>query len=146
MTKSAHFNFATATASEIVSAIDSKKTTTINLHTFRTRAGGAAKADKIYPHTRDALNILKRLRQQARNSRPFKTILKPLSNQFAAGATLVECLKPVLEGYRQMYLDKLGLALTHEQIIMLLVATDGVEQLQKYGYSVIGEFPAAPTA
>lgn len=59
---------------------------------------------------------------------------------------MVECLKPVLEGYRQMYLDKLGLALTHEQIIMLLVATDGVEQLQKYGYSVIGEFPAAPTA
>ena len=146
MTKPANFNFATATASEIVSAIDSKKTTTINLHTFRTRAGGAAKADIIYPQTRDALNILKRLRQQARDREPFKTILRPLSNQYAAGSSLVEILRPVLEGYRQMYLDKLGLALTHEQIIMLLVATDGVEQLQKYGYSVIGAFPTTPTA
>lgn len=44
-----------------------------------------------------------------------------------------------------MYLEKLGLDLTHEQIIMLLVATDGVEQLEKYGYSVIGDFPTATT-
>lgn len=51
----------------------------------------------------------------------------------------------MLKGYRQMYLEKLGLDLTHEQIIMLLVATDGVEQLEKYGYSLIGDFPTATT-
>ena len=77
--------------------------------------------------------------------RRFKDLLRPFSQKYAAGETLTEILAPVLKGYRQMYLEKLGLDLTHEQIIMLLVATDGVEQLERYGYRVIGDFPTATT-
>ncbi|MCV5803751.1 hypothetical protein OFN34_33640, partial [Escherichia coli] len=78
--------------------------------------------------------------------RAFKTILKPLSKQRAAGMELTDILRPILEGHRQLYLDKLGLSLTHEQIIMLLVAVSGAEELEAYGYPLAGEFPTATAA
>ena len=56
---------------------------------------------------------------------------------------MTQILSPVLEGYRQMFLDKLGLDLRPEQIIMMIVATDGVEKLQKAGYPLIGDFPTS---
>lgn len=144
MTKPALFPFEKAhTADEIVAAIDAKITTTQNLHAFRTRVGGAKKADRLYPATREALNIIKKLRQESRDRKAFKDLLRPFSQKFAEGATLTQILSPVLEGYRQMFLDKLGLDLRPEQIIMMIVATDGVEKLQKAGYPLIGDFPTS---
>lgn len=68
MTKPVLFDFSNATASEIVSAIDNKITSLVNLRSFRTRVGGSKKADKLYPATREAMNIIKvcasRLRMQ----------------------------------------------------------------------------------
>ncbi|WMY75826.1 hypothetical protein RHD99_07765 [Buttiauxella selenatireducens] len=146
MAKPAKFNFELHDAQTIADAILNGVTSLQNLRAFRYRVGTPKQADARYPETRAAMQIISAERKKTRDRKAFKTILKPLSNQYAAGSTLVEILKPVLEGYRQMYMEKLGLALTHEQIIMLLIATDGVEQLEKYGYSVIGEFPATTTA
>lgn len=114
-----------------------------NLRAFRSRAGGTAKADKLYPQTREAMLLINAEKKKARDRRAIKDLIRPFSQSYANGATLTEILSPVLKGYRQMYLDKLGLDLTHEQIIMLLIATDGVEQLEKSGYHVIGDFPTA---
>ncbi|HCI4307860.1 TPA: hypothetical protein NO576_004488, partial [Klebsiella pneumoniae] len=50
------------------------------------------------------------------------------------------------EGHRQLYLDKLGLSLTPEQVIMLLIAVNGAEELESYGFPLIGEFPTATAA
>ncbi|ENZ8055574.1 TPA: hypothetical protein ACWSQU_002150 [Klebsiella pneumoniae] len=144
MAKPAKIDFATENAQTIADAILNGVTNIQNLKAFRYRVG-TDKADKLYPQTREAMNLVNAERKKARDRQVFKDLLRPFSQKYAAGATIPEILAPVLKGYRQMYLEKLGLDLTHEQIIMLLVATTGVEQLEKYGYSVIGDFPTATT-
>ncbi|CAD5473472.1 TPA: hypothetical protein ACM37C_003196 [Escherichia coli] len=145
MGKTAKFDF-TQDAQSIAWAVLNGVTSIQNLHAFRNRvSGGARQADRVYPNTREALRLIGEERKKARDCKAFLDILRPLSQKYAAGETLTAILAPVLKGYRQMYLEKLGLDLTHEQIIMLLIATDGVEQLEKYGYSVIGDFPTATT-
>ncbi|ENZ7197897.1 hypothetical protein AAHX80_24625 [Klebsiella variicola subsp. variicola] len=141
MAKPALLDFSSATATEIVWAVMNGVTSYQNLRAFRSRAGGTAKADKLYPQTREAMLLINAEKKKARDRRAIKDLIRPFSQSYANGATLTEILSPVLKGYRQMYLDKLGLDLTHEQIIMLLIATDGVEQLEKSGYHVIGDFP-----
>ncbi|HCI5737648.1 hypothetical protein [Phytobacter diazotrophicus] len=143
MAKPALLDFSSATATEIVWAVMNGVTSYQNLRAFRSRAGGTAKADKLYPQTREAMLLINAEKKKARDRRAIKDLIRPFSQSYANGATLTEILSPVLKGYRQMYLDKLGLDLTHEQIIMLLIATDGVEQLEKSGYHVIGDFPTA---
>lgn len=143
MAKPALLDFSSATATEIVWAVMNGVTSCQNLRAFRSRAGGTAKADKLYPQTREAMLLINAEKKKARDRRAIKDLIRPFSQSYANGATLTEILSPVLKGYRQMYLDKLGLDLTHEQIIMLLIATDGVEQLEKSGYHVIGDFPTA---
>lgn len=143
MAKPALLDFSSATATEIVWAVMNGVTSYQNLRAFRSRAGGTAKADKLYPQTREAMLLINAEKKKARDRRAIKDLIRPFSQSYANGATLTEILSPVLKGYRQMYLDKLGLDLTHEQIIMLLIATDGVEQLEKSGYHVIGDFPNA---
>lgn len=143
MAKPALLDFSSSTATEIVWAVMNGVTSYQNLRAFRSRVGGTAKADKLYPQTREAMQIINAEKKKARDRRVIKDLLRPFSQSSASGATLTEILTPVLKGYRQMYLDKLGLDLTHEQIIMLLIATDGVEQLEKSGYHVIGDFPTA---
>lgn len=143
MAKPALLDFSSSTATEIVWAVMNGVTSYQNLRAFRSRVGGTAKADKLYPQTREAMQIINAEKKKARDRRLIKDLLRPFSQSSASGATLTEILTPVLKGYRQMYLDKLGLDLTHEQIIMLLIATDGVEQLEKSGYHVIGDFPTA---
>ena len=64
----------------------------------------------------------------------------------ADGQSLTEILAPVLQGYRRLYREKLNLDMTPEQVIMFLVATDGVENLEQHGYSVAGDFLTATTA
>lgn len=56
MAKPVLFDFSNATASEIVSAIDNKITSLVNLRSFRTRVGGSRVADRRYPATREAMN------------------------------------------------------------------------------------------
>lgn len=143
MAKPALLDFSSSTSTEIVWAVMNGVTSYQNLRAFRSRVGGTAKADKLYPQTREAMQIINAEKKKARDRRVIKDLLRPFSQSSASGATLTEILTPVLKGYRQMYLDKLGLDLTHEQIIMLLIATDGVEQLEKSGYHVIGDFPTA---
>lgn len=141
--KPAHFDFTTANATEIAWAVLNGVTSYQNLKQFRSRVGGTAAADKRYPQTREAMQIITAEKKKARDRRAIKDLLRPFSQSYANGATLTEILAPVLKGYRQMYLEKLGLDLTHEQIIMMIVALDGVEHLEKCGYPVIGDFPTA---
>ncbi|MBY5300037.1 hypothetical protein FP371_17495 [Citrobacter freundii] len=79
MAKPVLFDFSNATISDIVSAIDNKITSLVNLRSFRTRVGGSKKADKLYPATREAMNIIKCLRQQAKDAKVIRDKLKPHS-------------------------------------------------------------------
>ncbi|HEE1616992.1 TPA: hypothetical protein R6805_004502 [Klebsiella pneumoniae] len=142
MAKPAKIDFATENAQTIADAILNGVTNIQNLKAFRYRVG-TDKADKLYPQTREAMNLVNAERKKARDRQVFKDLLRPFSQKYAAGATLTQILSPVLEGYRQMFLDKFGLDLRPEQIIMMIVATDGVEKLQKAGYPLIGDFPTS---
>ena len=66
--------------------------------------GGAKKADKLYPATREALNIIKRLRQQAKDAKIIRDILKPYSHELAKGVMLWKSLN-------QCFLP--GVSITH---------------------------------
>lgn len=126
MGKPVLFDFSNATASEIVAAIDAKITTAQNLHAFRTRMGGANKADKLYPATREALNIIKRLRQQAKDAKIIRDILQPYSAELAKGRDVMEIIEPVLSAWRVYYASH-GIGLMNEQILLLKMIEAGGE-------------------
>ncbi|WP_188232071.1 MULTISPECIES: hypothetical protein [unclassified Citrobacter] len=126
MTKPVLFNFSNATASEIVSAIDNKITSLVNLRSFRTRVGGSKKADKLYPATREAMNIIKSLRQQAKNAKIIRDILKPYSHELAKGRDVMEIIEPVLSAWRVYYASH-GIGLMNEQILLLKMIESGGE-------------------
>ncbi|MDH0060792.1 hypothetical protein [Leclercia adecarboxylata] len=126
MTKPVLFNFANATASEIVSAIDNKITSLVNLRSFRTRVGGSKKADKLYPATREAMNIIKGLRQQAKNAKIIRDILKPYSHELAKGRDVMEIIEPVLSAWRVYYASH-GIGLMNDQILLLKIIESGGE-------------------
>ena len=126
MTKPVLFNFANATASEIVSAIDNKITSLVNLRSFRTRVGGSKKADKLYPATREAMNIIKGLRQQAKNAKIIQDILKPFSAELAKGRDVMEIIEPVLSAWRVYYASH-GIGLMTEQVLLLKMIESGGE-------------------
>lgn len=126
MTKPVLFDFSNATASEIVSAIDNKITSLVNLRSFRTRVGGSKKADKLYPATREAMNIIKGLRQQAKNAKIIRDILKPYSHELAKGRDVMEIIEPVLSA-RRVYYASHGIGLMNEQILLLKMIESGGE-------------------
>lgn len=126
MAKPALFDFSTATASEIVAAIDNKTTSLVNLRSFRTRVGGPKKADKLYPATREAMDIIKRLRQQAKNAKIIRDILNPYSAELAKGRDVMEIIQPVLTAYRHYYASH-GIGLMDEQILLLKMIEAGGE-------------------
>ena len=126
MTKPVLFDFSNATASEIVSAIDNKITSLVNLRSFRTRVGGSKKADKLYPATREAMNIIKSLRQQAKNAKIIRDILKPYSHELAKGRDVMEIIEPVLSAWRVYYASH-GIGLMNEQILLLKMIESGGE-------------------
>ncbi|HHD2903452.1 TPA: hypothetical protein ACNZ7M_003750 [Enterobacter kobei] len=126
MTKPVLFDFSNATASEIVSAIDNKITSLVNLRSFRTRVGGSKKADKLYPATREAMNIIKGLRQQAKNAKIIREILKPYSAELAKGRDVMEIIEPVLSAWRVYYASH-GIGLMNEQILLLKMIESGGE-------------------
>lgn len=126
MTKPVLFDFSNASASEIVSAIDNKITSLVNLRSFRTRVGGSKKADKLYPATREAMNIIKGLRQQAKNAKIIRDILKPYSRELAKGRDVMEIIEPVLSAWRVYYASH-GIGLMNEQILLLKMIESGGE-------------------
>lgn len=126
MTKPVLFDFSNATASEIVSAIDNKITSLVNLRSFRTRVGGSKKADKLYPATREAMNIIKGLRQQAKNAKNIRDILKPYSHELSEGRDVMEIIEPVLSAWRVYYASH-GIGLMNEQILLLKMIESGGE-------------------
>lgn len=126
MTKPVLFDFSNATALEIVSAIDNKITSLVNLRSFRTRVGGSRKADKLYPATREAMNIIKGLRQQAKNAKIIRDILKPYSAELAKGRDVMEIIEPVLSAWRVYYASH-GIGLMNEQILLLKMIESGGE-------------------
>lgn len=118
MTKPVLFDFSNATASEIVSAIDNKITNLVNLRSFRTRVGGSKVADRRYPATREAMNIIKHLRHQAKGAKVIRDILKPYSAELAKGRDVMDIIEPVLSAWR-MYYASHGIGLMNEQILLL---------------------------
>ncbi|MEM5357969.1 hypothetical protein [Enterobacter kobei] len=144
--KSQRFDLTTMTGEEIAQLILFGKYTKAALWAFIRRHGGASAVHAKYPQIAVCLQILKQERKKAKQARAFKTVITPLSKQRAAGMELTEILHPILEGHRHLYLDKLGLALTLEQVIMLLVAVHGTEALESYGYPIIGDFPVTTEA
>lgn len=128
--KSQRLNLTSMTGEEIANLILNGKYTKSALWAFISRNGGASAVHARLPQIAVCLHILKQERKKAKLARAFKNILKPLSNQRAAGMQLTEILRPILEGHRQLYLNKFNLALTYEQVIMLLVAVSGAEELE----------------
>lgn len=134
------------TGEQIADAILYGTYTKTALWSFISRSGGADAAHAKHPQLAVALHILKREKKKAKSARAVKAILKPLSRKFADGQSMTEILAPVLQGWRCLYREKLNLDMTPEQVIMFLVATHGVENLEQHGYSVAGVFPTAATA
>lgn len=130
MGKPALLDFASATANEIVEAIDAGITTAQNLHAFRSRMGGATKSDKLYPETRKALNILKRLKSQNRGAKNIKKILSPYNAELVKGRDVLDIIQPVLTAWRLFY-AKQGIGLMNDQVLLLKMveAADALEKL-----------------
>ncbi|HHT7460345.1 TPA: hypothetical protein ACT16M_002939 [Klebsiella pneumoniae] len=126
MAKPVLFDFSNATASEIVSAIDNKITSLVNLRSFRTRVGGSRVADRRYPATREAMNIIKRLRQQAKDAKIIRDILQPYSAELAKGRDVMEIIKPVISAWKELYFSK-GFGLADEQVLILRMIECGSE-------------------
>lgn len=141
--KNQRLDLTTMTGEQIANLILFGKYTKSALWAFISRNGGANAVHAKYPQIAVCLHILRQERKKAKQTRAFKTVIKPLSNQRAAGMELTEILRPILEAHRQLYLNKFNLALTHEQIIMLLVTVKGAEELEAYGYPLADEFPTA---
>lgn len=141
--KSQRLDLTTMTGEQIADLILNGKYTKSALWAFISRHGGADAVHAKYPQIAVCLHILKQERKKAKHARAVKTVLKPLSNKYAEGNSLTQILNPVLQGYRELYREKLNLDLTPEQVILLLIATDGVERLESYGYTCKGNFPTA---
>jgi len=136
MARAALFEFSTSSAAEIVSAIDAKITTIQNLHAFRTRMGGAKKSDKTYPATREALNILSRMRQQAKDAKTIRNILSPYSAELAKGREVLDIIQPVLTAYRLYYASH-GIGLMNDQVLLLKMLEAGGELEEITGQTIL---------
>ncbi|MCS3430580.1 hypothetical protein [Klebsiella sp. BIGb0407] len=135
----------TMTGEQIADSIMYEMYTKAALWSFISRNGGADVAHAKYPQLAVALHILKREKKKAKSASTVKMILNPLSRQFANGQSLIEILNPVLQAYRSLYRERFNLDVTPEQVIMFLVATHGVENLEQHGYNVAGNFSAVIT-
>lgn len=127
MPKPVLFDFSNASAPEIVTAIHNKITSVVNLRSFRTRvAGSSKKADRLYPASREALNILKEQRQQAKDAKVINKLLKPYSHELAKGRDVLDIIQPVLTAYRLYYASH-GIGLMNDQVLLLKILEAGGE-------------------
>lgn len=138
MTKTAKIDFATTDAATIVDAIMNRITTLKSLNGFRDRAGGAAKADKLYPNTREALNLLKEMKQQKRKADAIRSTLAPYNARIAAGEAVEDILAPILSAWREYHVKNSSLCLMPSQILMLKVIESATQLEELTGKPVPG--------
>ncbi|PUV46043.1 hypothetical protein CDU03_07110 [Cronobacter sakazakii] len=72
------------------------------------------------------MNIIKGLRQQAKNAKNIRDILKPYSHELAEGRDVMEIIEPVLSAWRVYYASH-GIGLMNEQILLLKMIESGGE-------------------
>lgn len=120
------FDYENATAQEIAEAILTGRTTRQNLHSWRTRvAGSARKADRIYPHTREAMQIVEEEMYKRRKARQVKEILKPFNGPLSMGADVLELMKPTLDQWRLFLVEEHSIGLMPEQVAVIAILNSG---------------------
>ena len=119
-------NYATATAQEIAEAILTGVTTRQNLNSWRSRvAGSARKADRIYPHTREAMQIVEEEMYKRRKATQVKDVLKPFNGPLAMGANVLDLMKPTLDQWRLFLVEEHGVGLMPEQVAVIALLNSG---------------------
>lgn len=119
-------NYATATAQEIAEAILAGVTTRQNLNSWRSRvAGSARKADRIYPHTREAMQIVEEEMYKRRKAKQVKDVLKPFNGPLAMGTDVLELMKPTLDQWRLFLVEEHGVGLMPEQVAVIALLNSG---------------------
>lgn len=130
MAKKQILDFTSVDATTIADCIMNKVITVQALHSFRNRCpGGAREADRLYPQTREALLILKDLKQQNRDAKTIREILSPYSAELAKGRDVLSIIQPVLTAWRLFYARK-GCGLMNDQVL-LWIALQSAGELQK---------------
>ncbi|EKY5002875.1 hypothetical protein QFX71_001784 [Citrobacter amalonaticus] len=133
MARKPNIDFASATAEQIAEAILTGVTNRQNLHSWRTRnAGNATKADRLYPHTRQALQIVEQEMYKRRKASQVKDILRPFNRALSEGADILELMKPVLDDWRLFLTEEHGVGLMPEQcaVMALLQSGDYLKQIK----------------
>lgn len=128
--KKAAIDFSTSTDHEICWAIISKVTTQSALYGFIQRVGTNKK------NTKSALEMLRlhKLEQKrnARSRQAIKTILQPVNSQIRNGEEITDIFSDVINGWICLYRDKIGIALSDQQVLALILS-ESREELKKYG-------------
>ncbi|MET5961288.1 hypothetical protein WIA93_10375 [Citrobacter amalonaticus] len=131
--RKAAIDFATSSAEEIAEAILTGRTSAQNLRSWRQRtAGSAKKADRIFPHTRKAMQLVAEHREKVRQAAVLKEILKPFNGPLSEGASILDLMKPTLDQWRLFLVDKHGVGLMPEQVAVIAILNSGayLEQIK----------------
>lgn len=136
MAKKQVLDFTSVDASTIVDCIMNNAITVQALHSFRNRCpGGAAGADKLYPHTTEAIRLLKQRRKIAKDLEIIRDILRPYNAEIAKGRDVLDVIQPIITAWRLYYADK-GLGLMDSQILMLIAIQSGGEYEELTGKAI----------
>lgn len=131
MSRQSAFEFRTATAEQIVEAILTRCTTYDALIGFRQRIG-TRKADKTYPQTRDALNLMRQHRAQIKRKRVITDALTDFNKALADGASVLELIQPMIDDWKEYFFNREGVGLMDDQalIMAMLLSADYLKQLK----------------
>lgn len=131
MSRIAKLDFRTATADQIVDAINNKITTYGALVGFRQRVT-AQVADRLYPQTREALFALRKIKQRAKRSRLIRETLRPFNEQLSAGADVLDLMQPVINDWKEYFFthEDTGLMDKQAAIMAMLMSADYLRQLK----------------
>lgn len=128
--KTPAIDFTTCTAEEIFNAIIHKITTTSALYSFQNRVGTNKR------NTKKALEMLRQYKlEQKRNARhrqTIMTVLKPVNPRIRNGEEITDIFSDVINGWICLYRDKIGIALSDQQVLALILS-ESREELKKYG-------------
>lgn len=131
MSRQSAFEFRTATAEQIVEAVLTRQTTYDALIAFRQRIG-TRKADKVYPQTRDALNLMREHRAQIKRKRLITDTLAPFNERLADGADVLDIIQPMVDDWKEFFFNREGVGLMDDQalIMAMLLSADYLNQLK----------------
>lgn len=128
--KTPAIDFTTCTAEEIFNAIIHKITTTSALYSFQNRVGTNKR------NTKKALEMLRQYKlEQKRNARHRQTtmtVLKPVNPRIRNGEEITDIFSDVINGWICLYRDKIGIALSDQQVLALILS-ESREELKNYG-------------